>query len=146
MFFHSISFEISTNHWWRGAAPSFVINATIPGKCHITFTPEVALNHVTLRIRIADEIDWMIRYFIIFSLSFFVLDFWVVKTQNDNVLISKKIQMAIHEFMNIHSTEEEISVILATTFVLIYLSNCKFEYFWKNCSKIYFCILCFEDT
>jgi hypothetical protein len=69
--------------------------------------------------RVADEIDWIMKYFILISLADFSLLNLFVRTQNARVFISSMIQIDIQEFINKHMILEIRIIRLMIGMVLI---------------------------
>jgi len=82
-----------------------------------------------------EEIDWIMKYFILISVIFFFSFSKVfMRAQNERVFISSITQMEIHEFITRHIPLEIIKIIIMNGAVFILLcSNCKFDFFWELC-------------
>jgi hypothetical protein len=85
----------SMNQAWKGAAASLTSRAALPDRKRIGV--EFLSSWLDRnRIRIADAIDWMIKYFIGNSAFLFFIERIL---QNARVFISRAIQRMNHEFL-----------------------------------------------
>jgi len=109
------------NHSWNGALPSLIARAIAPN------TPEgVAFGKVITISSEAEEMDWITKYFVL-SFEAYTLSFCFRKKQKDKVLISRRIQIRIHEFLRRHPMVLASILRMLSVFVLIfYKANCKF--------------------
>lgn len=114
---------IFTNHWWNGDEAIFTIKMMI--LIFMIFVVLVSFVFSSIIIRTADEIDWIIRYFILVSTIFlfsFLMEVFIIE-QNERVFISRAIQIQIHEFLMKHKIDEMKIVVIIIIVVLISLEN-----------------------
>jgi hypothetical protein len=118
------------NHWWKGEVADLISSETVLIKITIGSMDEISFVIIIEKIRIADEMDWIIRYFILISVLLRV--FWDLFPLNirqyDKVFNSKAIQIIIQELTRIHRMDEDTRTVFMIIRVLISCSNCKFDF------------------
>lgn len=119
-FFDLIIFVILTNHSWKGDPAAFTIKA-------ITAVTEINIFKWAFvfimsreKIKIAEGIDWIMKYFILASGT--LLEFVFIE-QKARVLISRATQIEIHEFLRMQASAEVISDTFKKITVLIFFAK-----------------------
>ena len=107
--FHSISFTIFTNHCWKGEAAILIkTEMVLIIIVNVIVFMKVFVVNILIS-KIPEEMDWMIKYFILFSVIFFLLWFvFFIIEQNASVFISRNTQMVTHEFIIKHMIVEVV--------------------------------------
>jgi hypothetical protein len=117
--FHSIISTILMNHCWNGEDPILIIKAVVD--INIIILIILFFISMTLRIKILDDTDWMIKYFILLSLLLFFIMFVFMIEQNARVFNSNIIQIAIHEFIMKQEILEVIISIRRIVCILVFV-------------------------
>jgi len=103
-FLHPEFLVTPINHWWKGDAAILIIKDILPNNARVRTIVFISpVNNIETNRR-AEEMDWIIKYFILIS-KFFDLFFFVflfIIEQNAIVFSSKRIQIEIHEFTRKH--------------------------------------------
>lgn len=119
---------IVINHWWKGEEAALIIIETSPNNQKIWLLV-YSLVMIIENTKIAEVIDWIIKYFILISVKnppVFFLCF--IKVQKERVLSSKAIHTTTHLFLKMHNNGLVTKITIIELFVLISrYSNCKFD-------------------
>lgn len=116
-----------TNHWWNGADPILIISDTTVIKAKGNKIYFINLNDMQEKISREEEIDWIIKYFILLSVKdFFSIENVFIMQQKESVLISKATQIEIHEFIKKHKIDD-ISRNINTKGEIVILSKFKLQ-------------------
>jgi hypothetical protein len=100
------------NQKWNGEAAILIIKEVNLKITNITKNFLFNFIEIEENTSRADEMDWIIKYFILISVIFFlsVLKLFIIE-QNDRVFISNIIQINSQEFTNIHKIGEMIRTV-----------------------------------